>query len=222
MAETLFRQWFVEEAEEDWENTTLEDQTDVFRGLSYTGSGLTEKGLGIPMHNLNSVYEGGGYKYEGIKYYKGEYKDRHLIYPCEIIVTATEQGHDFKLIGCPAIIPTLFGDKGLFSQDVFKIKVKESSRLTNEYLYYLIGSSKVREQIIAASNGSSINHPSIEGLKKPSFNVPQKERILEFTEIVKNYWLKKDKNHLQIHILKALRDNLLPKLMSGEVRVKID
>jgi len=79
MAETLFRQWFVEEAEEDWENTSLAMHADAFRGLSYKGSGLADPGIGLPMHNLNSVYEGGGYKEEGIKFYSGEYKERHLL-----------------------------------------------------------------------------------------------------------------------------------------------
>ena len=65
------------------------------------------------MHNLNSVYEGGGYKYEGIKYYTGDFRDRHLINPGDIIVTNTEQGHDLKLIGYPAIVPETFGEKGI-------------------------------------------------------------------------------------------------------------
>ncbi len=222
MAETLFRQWFVEEASEDWEETCFEKHTIVFRGISYSGNGLTIKGQGTPMHNLNSIYEGGGYKLEGIKYYNGDYKERHTINTGEIIVSATEQGHNFKLIGCPAIIPTFYGSFGLFSQDIFKIKPKGDSYLTNEFFYYLIMSSKVREQIIGASNGSSINHLSIDGLKKPTFKIPTKELVLKFTSIVKNYWMKKDTNYKQIQTLTSLRDTLLPKLMSGEVRVKTD
>ena len=105
LVETLFRQWFVEEVREDWETTTLDKHTEVFRGLSYKGSGLTTKELGLLMHNLNSVYEGGGYKYEGIKFYFGEYRERHLIDAGDVIVTNTEQGHELRLIGFPAIVP---------------------------------------------------------------------------------------------------------------------
>ncbi|MDP3829640.1 MAG: restriction endonuclease subunit S, partial [Ignavibacteriaceae bacterium] len=94
LAETLFRQWFVEEIEENWESTTLDQHIEIFRGLSYKGSGLTLIDVGLPMHNLNSVYEGGGYKYEGIKFYNGEYRDRHLVSYGDIIVTNTEQGHE--------------------------------------------------------------------------------------------------------------------------------
>ncbi|MBK6755941.1 MAG: restriction endonuclease subunit S [Flavobacteriales bacterium] len=105
MAETLFRQWFVEAAEEGWRWVQLSEHIRVHRGLSYTGAGLCGPDEGVPMHNLNSVYEGGGYKYVGIKYYKGEYRERHVIKPGELIITNTEQGHDQLLIGCPAIIP---------------------------------------------------------------------------------------------------------------------
>ena len=219
LTETLFRQWFVEEIEGNWKITTLEKHTEVFRGLSYKGSGLTQKGLGLPMHNLNSVYESGGYKYEGIKFYKGDYKERHLINAGDIIVTNTEQGHELRLIGFPAIVPDCFGNDGLFSQHIYKLTPLKQSYLTREYIYYLLMSSTVREQITAATNGSTVNMLAIDGLQRPEFKLPPKEKVNAFTKIVKDYWIKKTVNQNQITTLAQLRDTLLPKLMSGEVRV---
>ncbi|NJL76715.1 MAG: hypothetical protein HC892_18525 [Saprospiraceae bacterium] len=172
------------------------------------------------MHNLNSVYEGGGYKYEGIKYYTGEYKDRHLIQPGSIIVTNTEQGHDFRLIGFPAIVPKTFGQKGLFSQHIYKLVPLNKSYLSNEFIYYLLMAPAVREQIIAATNGSTVNMLAIDGLQRPQFKLPPKELVDDFTFIVSNYWKKKTINQTQISTLTALRDTLLPKLMSGEIKSK--
>src|SRR5262249_41047132 len=86
-----------------WRVAPLGELTEAMKGLSYKGSGLTETGL--PLHNLNSVYESGGYKYEGIKYYQGDYRERHILYPGDVIVANTEQGHDLLLIGYPAIVP---------------------------------------------------------------------------------------------------------------------
>ncbi|HBA65315.1 MAG TPA: restriction endonuclease subunit S [Methylococcaceae bacterium] len=221
MAETLFRQWFIEEAGEDWANTVLEKHTDAYRGLSYKGSGLSDVGLGLPMHNLNSVYEGGGYKEDGIKYYSGEVKDRHFLKAGDIIIANTEQGHEFKLIGFPAIVPAHFGDTGIFSQHIYRLIPKIDSYLTTEYLYYLLMTKMVREQVISATNGSTVNMLSIDGLQRPEFRLPPKERIAEFTAIVKSWWKKKEVNQSQIQTLEKLRDTLLPKLMSGEVRVKV-
>ena len=219
MAETLFRQWFVEEAKEEWEETILAEHTKVFRGLSYKGSGLSEMGNGFPMHNLNSVYEGGGYKYEGIKFYKGEYKERHLVNPGDIIVTNTEQGHEFRLIGFPAIVPEYYGLKGIFSQHIYKLILLEDSYLSNEFIYYLLMTPVIREQIIAATNGSTVNMLAIDGLQRPEFKLPPKELVEKFTTTVSHYWKNKNSNHNQIRTLTALRDTLLPKLMSGEVKV---
>lgn len=219
MAETLFRQWFVEEAKEEWEETTLDKHVEAFRGLSYKGSGLCKIGDGVPMHNLNSVYEGGGYKYEGIKYYNGDYKERHLIQPGDIIVTNTEQGHDFRLIGFPAVVPDSFGDKGLFSQHIYKLIPLKKSYLSNEFIYYLLMLPIIREQIISATNGSTVNMLAIDGLQRPEFKLPPQNMVVNFTAIVSNYWKKKKLNTAQIRTLTTLRDTLLPKLMSGEVRL---
>ncbi len=219
MAETLFRQWFIEEVQEEWENTTLSCHTEVMRGLSYKGSGLSDSGLGMPMHNLNSIYEGGGYKEVGIKYYTGEFKERHLVRNGDIIVANTEQGHEFRLIGFPAIVPSFYGEKGLFSQHIYRVNLKENSYLTTAFLYYLLMTPNVREQVISATNGSTVNMLAIDGLQRPKFKLPPKEKVAEFSEIVISSWKKKELNHFQIRTLEKLRDTLLPKLMSGEVRV---
>jgi len=222
MAETLFRQWFVEEADGDWIDACLEEHTDVYRGLSYKGSGLTEAGFGLPMHNLNSVYEGGGYKEVGIKFYSGDYKERHLVKPNEIIVANTEQGHEFKLIGYPAIVPSSFGEIGLFSQHIYRLVPKTKSYVTSEYLYYLLMTPLVREQVTSATNGSTVNMLAIDGLQRPVFKLPPKEKVFEFTQQVRLLWKRREVNSSQIRNLEKLRDTLLPKLMSGEVRVEYE
>jgi type I restriction enzyme, S subunit len=219
MAEALFREWFVEGAKESWTLTTLADHTQVFRGLSYKGSGLTSEGGGLPMHNLNSVYEFGGYKSAGIKYYNGEFRERHLVYHGDIIVTNTEQGHEHRLIGFPGIVPQSFGEKGLFSQHIYRLVPKAESYLSREYLYYLLMVPTIREQVIAETNGSTVNMLAIEGLQRPEFRLPDKITVEKFTNIVHEYWEKKETNNNQIQSLTRLRDTLLPRLMSGVAAV---
>ncbi len=220
LAITLFKYWFSEQSQDDWEDTELEKHTEVFRGLSYKGSGLSVSGVGIPMHNLNSVYEGGGYKHEGIKYYTGDYRDRHLVKPGDIIVTNTEQGHEFRLIGFPAIVPETFGELGIFSQHIYKLLPNKTTFLTNEFLYYLLMTPIVREQITAATNGSTVNMLAIDGLQRPQFKLPPKDMVKQFTEIVSSYWSKKNNNQTQINTLSKLRDTLIPRLMSREIIVE--
>lgn len=220
LAQTLFRHWFVDGARDDWESHKLEEFVEVMRGLSYKGAGLTDEGDGIPMHNLNSVYEGGGYKYEGLKYYNGPYQERHRVFPGDIILTNTEQGHDFLLIGYPAIVPRNWGNDGIFSQHIYRLKVF-NPQISNQFLYYLLMSFDVREQIIGATNGSTVNMLPKDGIEWATFKLPPQKHIHQFSEMVQQYWDKKEANYKQIKTLENLRNTLLPKLMSGEVRVRL-
>ena len=218
LAETLFRKTFIEDAKPEWPKHQIGDFVEVMRGLSYKGAGLTEKGLGVPMHNLNSVYEGGGYKYEGIKYYSGDYKERHLVKPGDIIVTNTEQGHDLLLIGYPAIVPKYFGENGIFSQHIYKLAIL-NKKISELFLNYLLMAFDVREQVVGSTNGSTVNMLPKDGIEWATFRLPPQKLIDGFTEIANQYQSKKEINYIQIRTLEKLRDTLLPKLMTGEVKV---
>ncbi|EOP1870065.1 restriction endonuclease subunit S [Escherichia coli] len=220
MAETLFRQWFIEETHADWEITTLDCHITVAKGLSYKGAGLTTSDNGIPLFSLNSVLEGGGYKSAGIKYYNGDFKERHIIKPGDIIVANTEQGHEYRLIGYPAIIPKTESGLSIYTHHLFKISINDDSYLTNAFLYYLLCSKDMHEQVVAATNGSTVNQLSADGLQRPEFKLPPECMVKEFTTQIDFFWKKISINNSQIKNIESLRDTLLPKLMSGEVRVQ--
>lgn len=225
MARALFREMCVPGDEknlpEGWSSEILENHVDLGRGLSYKGAGLTDADdeEGIPMHNLNSVYEGGGYKYEGIKYYKGEFKDRHLVKPGDVIVTNTEQGHKYLLIGFPAIVPSFYGEKGIFSQHIYRVTPKESSSITPQFLYYLLMQKIVREQVISCTNGTTVNMLSKDGLRMPQFFLPPESIVHRFTRLVSPIIRKKEELYKEELELSKLRNTLLPKLMSGKIDV---
>jgi type I restriction enzyme S subunit len=220
LAQTLFRQWFIEEAKPDWPETSLEEHVEVVRGLSYRGSGLTTASDGLPMHNLNSVYEFGGYKPDGIKYYKGDYKERHQLKAGDLIVANTEQGHEYRLIGFPAIVPDTFGQVGLFSQHIYKVVRLPSSGVDQNFLYHLLRTPEVRQQVIAATNGSTVNMLAVDGLKRPTFRLPPVHTLNEFSVQSQSFEAKRRTNRQQIEILTSLRDALLPRLISGAANVQ--
>ncbi len=201
-----------------WRVGKLGDYVEAVKGLSYKGKGLSDSG--IPLHNLNSVYEGGSYKYEGIKYYVGEYKDRHIVYPGDVIVTNTEQGFKFLLIGYPAIVPKHYGSFGIFSHHIFRVRPLPDSPLTSNFIYLLLISPHFRDQVIGYTNGTTVNMLSADGLKSPLLAVPPHEIVEKFDKIVSFLLEKKEQNYEESQSLIEVRDTLLPKLMSGEIRVK--
>jgi type I restriction enzyme S subunit len=230
MARAIFKSWFVDfepfrgkgmvdsplgKIPKGWRVDTLERHVQVEKGLSYKGEGLADEGL--PLHNLNSVYEGGGYKYEGLKRYTGEYRDRHIVKAGDLVVTNTEQGFEYLLIGFPAIVPHCYGDDGLFTHHLYRVRPLPGLPLTPRFLYFLLMSHDVREQIIGCTNGTTVNMLAADGLRRPAFPMPPAELVDRFDRLAAPTFDRMEQNVVQSRTLAAIRDALLPRLMSGEV-----
>jgi type I restriction enzyme S subunit len=234
IAQAIFKEWFVDfnfpgatremvDSElgmipKGWQVKTFEEELVAERGLSYKGICL-EIDNATPMHNLNSVYEGGGYKFEGIKYYSGDYKEKHVIKPGDLIIANTEQGHKYLLIGYPAIVPALFGEIGIYSHHIYRVRPKHHSYLTSDYLYELLLQPSIRDQVIGFANGTTVNMLRIEGLQKPKFILSSQDLVAKFSQLAFNARIKQEENIKESATLAAIRDALLPKLMSGEIEV---
>jgi type I restriction enzyme S subunit len=206
------------EIPEGWPVETLGDHYDAVKGVSYKGSGLGVAGM--PLHNLNSVYEGGGYKYQGIKYYSGEFADRHIVLPGDVIVANTEQGHDRLLIGYAAIVPSFFGERGVASHHIYRLRAKPGSPLTPAFLCSLLNSPEMHDVVSGYANGTTVNMLPIDGVQKPRIVRPPPALVAVFDAIAVNAERRREESVSESRTLAALRDTLLPKLISGDLRVK--
>ena len=205
------------EVPEGWGVKGLGDCIDVERGLSYKGSGLSSSG--VPMHNLNSIYEGGGYKDGGIKYYNGDYQPRHIVKPGEVIVANTEQGHDRLLIGFAAIVPKRFGDRGLFSHHIYQVRPKSSLGLTHEYICQLLNTQVMHDTVSGYATGTTVNMLPIDALRIPEIVVPNIQLVTTFSTIAEAARIRREQGIEESRSLAAQRDSLLPRLVSGEMGV---
>lgn len=199
-----------------WKVERLDAHITAERGLSYKGEGLSEEGSGLPMHNLNSIYEGGGYKHEGIKYYAGEYRERHLVNAGDMIVTNTEQGFDHLLIGHAAIVPKRYGAQGIFSHHIYRVKFKRTSPLKPHYLVELFNNPRWHYWISGFSNGTTINMLPLDALQMPMLVVPPEKLIERFTNLAQatneQVWCNLQKSAT----LGETREMLLPKLLKTD------
>ena len=200
---------------EGWEVTELGDCVDVVRGLSYKGSGLSVDGL--PLHNLNSIYEGGGYKEAGIKFYDGDFRPRHGIRPGEVIVANTEQGHDRLLIGHAAIVPSYFGHDGLFSHHLYKLELNQVRGLGPDYLCELLNSPIMHDMVSGYATGTTVNMLPIDALKHPLVVVPPAPLIDVFGTLAAKIRERRDGYLRESRVLAGARDELLPRLVSGNI-----
>ncbi len=201
-----------------WGIESLSEHFDAVKGVSYKGSGLGRGGT--PLHNLNSVHEGGGYKYEGIKFYAGEHAGRHIVRPGDVIVANTEQGHDRLLIGYAAIVPRFFGDHGIASHHVYRLRPRNNGHLSTPFLYWLLNSPSMHDLVSGYANGTTVNMLPIDAVQKPMVSVPPRALLDAFDTLALHLGHRREQAVRESHTLGFLRDALLPKLVSGEMHVR--
>ena len=202
-----------------WTRERIGNHVVAKKGLSYKGAGLTDEANGIPLHNLNSVLEGGGYKNDGLKFYRGNYNQRHIVRPGDLIVANTEQGFDHLLIGYSALVPVWVGEEGLFSHHIFKVEPRPISPLSRIWLHFALSASRFGESIRRFSNGTTVNMLPTDAFEIPELIVPRPELIRAFDEFVGSKLRRQEDAIGESRTLAQTRDLLLPKLMSGEIRI---
>ena len=104
----------------------------------------------------------------------------------------------------------------LSNEAIAHFKQKENSILFPEFLYLFLKNYSWEQLGSTSSIVESINSQMI---KEIEIDIPNEKIITEFKEIIIPYFEKIKSNQTQIRTLTQLRDTLLPKLMSGEVRV---
>lgn len=91
------------------------------------------------------------------------------------------------------------------------------------FIYYFLKSRPVTDELIGAAGGTSGSHQRVspDDIFNLSFIKPDDARLNQFHQFVSPNLEKINNNQEQILKLEKLRNTLLPKLMSGEVRVKM-
>ena len=201
-----------------WPVESLADHFEAVRGVSYKGSGLT--GDGTALHNLNSIHEGGGYKYEGIKFYSGKYAERHRVRPGDVIVANTEQGHERLLIGYAALVPGLVAADGIASHHIYRLRTRPAGWFSTRFLVFLLNSARMHDLVSGYANGTTVNMLPIDAVQRPLFVVPPRTLVEAFDVVVSRSEQRREQAVRESRTLTVVREALLPKLVSGEVRVR--
>lgn len=211
MAETLFRQWFVEEAKEEWEETTL------YESIKLIGGGTPK--------TSNDNYWNGKIKWLSC----GDIATNHKTIITTSEKTISEEGianSSAKLLPKFATIISARGTVGkycilsepmAFSQSNYGILPKYDNCFF--FTYLLIAFSV--DELQSAAYGSVFDTITTNTFKGITLKMPSINEVIQFEKVVYPYFMKILNNQSQIRTLTTLRDTLLPKLMSGEVRVGV-
>ena len=110
--------------------------------------------------------------------------------------------------------------KCCINEHVFIIRVK--SPLNQIFLYFWSTLSSTKDDIRNLNTNSAQPGINKEGVKSLRILVPQRETSDEFERRIKPLIVAIFKNCLESQILSQIRDALLPKLMSGKIRVPLE
>lgn len=204
LAETLFRQWFVEKAEESWEKKSLDSIAEYLNGLAlqkFPAKGIDD----LHVIKIREMKQGIS---DNTDKCSNDIPSQYIIQNGDIL---------FSWSGSLEVVIWYDGE-GALNQHLFKV----SSEKYPKWFCYLATKHHLENfQMIAESKSTTMGHIQREHLREAIISIPPKELFTEYDRTIAPLIEKKIKNNSQIKTLKKLRDTLLPKLMSGEVRVKM-
>lgn len=208
MAEALFRQWFVVEAKDEWEE----------KPLSFFGAIV----CGKTPSKANPSYFGGNILFIKIP-------DMHnKIYIDQTIDSLSASGgrsQNNKFLPPNSICVSCIATVGLVSMTT---KISQTNQQINSiipfeknYLFYLFFHLRSMRADLEnmASGGTATPNMNTRDFSNIKIPLPKDLYLNNYQDSVSPLFYKIHSNQTQIRTLEKLRDTLLPKLMSGEVRV---
>jgi type I restriction enzyme S subunit len=219
MAEALFWQWFVEPCKdgspEGWDEIRLKDICLVItKGTTPTtlGSQFTE--TGINFIKAESLTDEGDFLQEKFAKISNETQNllkRSIIESNDVLCTIA------GTIGRIAIV-----DESILpantNQAVAILRV-DKQKYCGEFMYLFLKSKLFREPMDGKIVHAVQPNLSLGEIGNSVLCIPSQKELHNFEELITPIFYKKRINRNKIHTLEELRDTLLPKLMSGEVRV---
>ncbi|MCH7972535.1 MAG: restriction endonuclease subunit S [Bacteroidetes bacterium] len=211
MAETLFRQWFVEEADESW----------VEKPLSFFGDIICGK---TPSKKVTEYFNG------DIPFIK--IPDMHgNVFVFETSDRLSEEGklsQDNKTLPPKSICVSCIATVGLVSMNAKECQTNQQINsiipYKDCYRYFLFLLMKSSSDLLhsMASGGTATLNLNTSNFSNIKTQYPGDDHLLDFHSVVQPMFDKIFSNQNQILNLECTGDTLLPKLMSGEIRVQFE
>jgi|LGVF01.1.fsa_nt_gb type I restriction enzyme S subunit len=212
MAETLFRQWFVEEADEEWEEDSLLELIQLVGG-------------GTPKTSILDYWDGDIPWLAG-----GDIATNHksfVNYAEKRITEAGLNNSSAKLLPKYGTVISARGTVGKYSILAEPMAFSQSNygilpNIKNCFFFTYLLINHVVEELQSSAYGSVFDTITTTTFKENKVPIPTETETVQFEKSISPYFQKMFMNKYQICTLEKLRDTLLPKLMNGEVRVEME
>jgi len=214
MAQTIFKEWFGkyqigDELPEGWRVERIKDSMEIRNGYAFKS--LDYKLQGVPIVRTTN-FNNGSINLNSPVYLSNEKSAEYtkfLLHKFDFLLVMVGASIGKNVITPEHILPALQ------NQNMWNFKSKK-----NENIFYNIHTlKKIIKQQMNSASGSARDFFRKDYFYELEIIKPPKELLMKFNEIVETYYTKIDINITQIQSLTKTRDTLLPKLMSGQVRV---
>ena len=219
IGQTLFKHYFIDNPEsKTWPVTELGNYIELVNGASYKSSEL--KPSANALVTLKSFSRGGGFRRDGFKEFIGTIKDPQVVTDGDIVVAHTDVTQKAEIAGVPALVTgTGRYEKVGISMDVVKVNSTDDN-ISSAFLYFLLRSRTFQDHKMGYISGTTVLHLNKKCIPSYKLRIPTDSSVLKaisdsFVSIVKSIAQNED----QADSLTELRYSLLPRLMSGKIKV---
>lgn len=202
-----------------WCAATIGDIADVVRGRSYKSSELNESRTALV--TLKSFLRGGGYRTDGLKPFTGAHKLEQVVAPGEVVVACTDVTQAAEVVGRPAVVlPDERFETLVPSLDVVVIRPRAKG-VGRAFLYFLLESEEFRAHTYAHTSGTTVLHLDRKCIPDFPFVTPPGPVLEAYDRVASPSFQRIASNVREIALLESLRDAILPKLVSGQIRLGV-
>ena len=200
-----------------WQVQALSELVSLTKGRSYKSTEL--KDSDVALVTLKSFQRGGGYRRDGLKPYSGKYNPEQIVEPGELVVALTDVTQAADVIGKPAIV--LEDDRYdalVASLDVGIVRLR-GGRVGLSFISQLLRTEQFQNHAYSHCTGTTVLHLGKDFLPTFKACIPPAELAAWFENTVASISACAAANARGSRTLAQTRDLLLPKLMSGEIRL---
>lgn len=213
MAQTLFRQWFIKQADKRWKKKHLGETVDIAIGRTPPRKEFewfSKESGDWKWISIKDMAENGIYLFDTSEYLTQQAVDRFAIR----IIPANTVILSFKMTVGRVGITT---EDMLSNEAIAHFAFNHETPYSREYLYFYLKTFRFASLGSTSSIVTSINTAMI---KSMMIAIPNTTLMKRFESTVKPLFSKIKSNQHSIYSLMNLRDTLLPKLISGKVSVR--
>lgn len=157
-----------------WVPCRLGDLTEVKHGWPFKSELFAEDSTGLPIViGVGNFRYTGGFRFNetSIKGYRGIYPKEFELAAGDILLVMTCQTAGGEILGIPARVPE-DGRTYLHNQRLGKVVIRDRSRVSREFLYWLFLSSGFNRELVTSATGTKILHTAPSRIEAFCFSLP--------------------------------------------------